>query len=255
MAVSDAPFADPAPAASQAVPADPSAAQAGAPAAPDPQSAAKVLQQAITGAVQPIMQRMEQLEARFHQDRQPPPPPPSSNDDWIDRVADPDKFKELVTGIMRESIGPILAPIAESTRRSGETEAKARVIDEYGEDFWEEKVQPRYHAIMDQVRSTNPVATISPEHIETVISSVLGGRELSKDAAQARAKTEQARSAARTPAPRFVGPGRMAPTEHDSISDEDRSIIARIQKSLGKDAISEKDILEGRKARSLQGAA
>lgn len=224
----------------------------------DPQSAARVLQQAISGALQPIAQRMEQLEQRFQQSapQQPAHPAPStSDDDWIDKVANPDKFKDLVTGIVRETIGPVLVPIAESTRKAGELEARSRVVEEYGEEFWEEKVQPRYRTIMDQIRSTNPVATISPEHIETVISSVLGGRELSKDAAQARAKAEQARTAAaRTAAPRFIGPGRPQLSEHEGVSDEDRSIIARIQRSLGKDAITEKDVLEGRKARTLQEA-
>lgn len=246
----DAPFADPTPAA----PADPTPAPASA--APDPQAAGRVLQQAISGALAPVMQRMEQLEQRLHTPAQPATPPPASgSDDWIDRLADPAKFDELVNERVRNLVGPALLPMAEAARRTAESEQKAWVSEEYGDDFWQEHVAERYEQIMGQLQRTNPVATISQEHIQTVVSSILGGRELAPVVAQARAKNEQVRAANRAQAPRFVGPGRPNMQDHDPVSDEDKAIIARINRSLGKDAITEKDILDGRKNRATMEVA
>jgi len=198
------------------------------------------------------MQRIESMEQRVMAPKAPEPTGPTPPADWIDKVADPVAMKAEVQGWIKEAIAPVLMPIAEATKKAGEADVRGWVVDEYGQEFWDEHVAPRYGSIMDQLRQTNPVATISPEHIQTVVSSIVGGRELSKQAAQARAKAEQTKAAARTPAPRFVGPGRPTLPDHETLSDEDRAIMARIQHSLGKDAISEKEILEGRKNRARE---
>lgn len=252
----DAPFATPPPTPPPAVGLDPAAPAPNdptpAPSGADPQAAARVLQEAIRGAVAPVVQRMEQLEQRLAAPPQPTPTsttPPAGTEDWIDKVANRDALRDEVMGWVREAVGPALLPIAEATREQAESRQIAAVDDYYGPGTWDEVVKPRYEAVMGELRRTNPTATFTPQNIQTIVDSIVGSASNRDTLMERRAKMEQQRQAQRAQAPRFVGPGRPMLPSDTEIADEDRDIISRIQRSLGKDAFSESDLIEARKAR------
>ena len=230
-----------------------------APAAPGPtaEQLTQQLAQGIQQAIAPLHREVQQLRQQVEQ---PKPGPEVKSQAQPTHAGTLDRLIEQPERVIAEeawkSIGPYIAESRKDQQAVALDRERQRVVARFGEKAWNEVVKPRYEAELSTLSDAQRI-NIGSQSIKQYVNNVLGDESVADTLEGYRRETaEQVAKAAKereVPAD-FVGrPGRgfQRSDMGDVVTPEDKAFIDKLNSHGIR--FSEKDYVEGRKARQQFG--